>query len=126
MNHPNMADHLSCKTKPEFSLQAKTNFGRFLLKVAALVVFFCLIATAPLRADTISGTVKDPSGAVVADARIEITGGDLKQPLLLSTDESGQFAAPDLGAGKYSVRVSKSDQFAERITTDVTSGSFDL
>src|SRR5438034_4653702 len=29
--------------------------------------------TTPLRADTISGTVKDPSGAVVAGARIEIS-----------------------------------------------------
>jgi len=125
MNHPNKADHLSCGTKPEFSLQAKTNFGRLLLKAAALAVFFCLIATAPLRADTISGTVKDPSGAVVADARIEITGGDLKQPLLLSTDESGQFAAPDLGAGKYSVRVSKPG-FEDIVTSVDLKGSADL
>src|SRR5438874_4016895 len=34
--------------------------------------------TTPLRADTISGTVKDPSGAVVAGARIEISGGALR------------------------------------------------
>jgi Carboxypeptidase regulatory-like domain/Peptidase family M1 domain len=67
------------------------------------------------RADTISGTVKDPSGAVVAGARVEITGGNLAQPLVLTTDDAGKFAAPNLAAGKYSVRVAK-DGFDELIT----------
>jgi len=49
------------------------------------------------------------SGAVVIGARIEITGGNLLQPLLLTSDESGKFAAPDLNAGKYSIRVAKRD-----------------
>jgi hypothetical protein len=60
-----------------------------------------------LRADTISGTVKDSSGALVADAKVEITGGALTQPLVLVTDGSGRFVANNLGAGKYSVRVVK-------------------
>ena len=60
-----------------------------------------------LHAQTISGTVEDPSGAVIAAARIEITGGDLTQPIVLSSDGQGQFSSPDLKPGTYSVRVTR-------------------
>jgi len=68
-----------------------------------------------LQADTISGTVKDPSGAVVANARIEITGNHISQPIMLLSDELGKFSVPNLTAGKYSVRVAK-EGFEELIT----------
>src|SRR6202041_3587269 len=54
-----------------------------------------------------SGTVKDPSGAVVAGARVEITGGSLTQPIILTSDGSGKFAAPNLTPGKYVVRAAR-------------------
>ena len=60
-----------------------------------------------LRSQAISGTVQDPSGAVIADARIEITGGVLAQPIVLSSDGIGKFASPDLKPGTYSVRVTR-------------------
>lgn len=58
-----------------------------------------------LNAATVSGTVKDPSGAVIAYARIEISGGSLAQPLVLASDAVGRFASPDLQPGTYTVRV---------------------
>src|ERR1700743_3048610 len=43
-----------------------------------------LLVSAPqVRADTISGSIKDPSGAFVAGARIEITGNNLPQAVTL-------------------------------------------
>jgi hypothetical protein len=72
-----------------------------------LLFFFCLVTSAVLQAQTISGTVHDPTGAVIADARIEITGGDLKEPVVLSTDGLGQFTSPDLKPGTYSVHVQR-------------------
>ena len=60
-----------------------------------------------LHSETISGTIQDPSGAVIAGARIEITGGDLVQPILLSSDGLGKFASPDLKPGTYSLRVTR-------------------
>ncbi|MGB6401782.1 MAG: M1 family aminopeptidase [Candidatus Sulfotelmatobacter sp.] len=60
-----------------------------------------------LRAQTISGTVQDPSGAVIAGAAIEITGGDLAQPIVLASDGLGKFNSPDLKPGTYSVRVTR-------------------
>src|SRR6202165_4704636 len=79
--------------------------GRFPFLYLSMVALVCLVFARPLRADTISGTVKDPSGAVVAGARIELTGGNLSQPLFLTSDESGKFVAANLSAGKYSIRV---------------------
>src|SRR6266478_1548676 len=93
-----------------------------LLPVMALL---CLALAPHLRADTISGTVKDPSGAVVIGARIEISGNNLAQPLLLTSDESGKFAAPNLSAGKYSLRVSKVG-FDDLVTTVDLHGTAEL
>ena len=42
---------------------------------------------------------------MIPDARIEISGGGLPQPLEVTSDELGRFSAPDLKAGKYTVRV---------------------
>jgi len=89
----------------------KPSFFRRMLVVALLG----LALAANLRADTISGTVKDPSGAVVVNARIEITGNAISQPIILLSDESGRFSALHLSAGKYSVRVAK-EGFEELIT----------
>lgn len=61
----------------------------------------------PLRADTITGAVKDPSGALVGGAQVEITGGALTQALVITTDSDGKFRAANLSAGKYSLRISK-------------------
>jgi hypothetical protein len=72
-----------------------------------LLFFFFLACPAWLYSQTISGSVQDTSGAVLVDARIEITGGDLKQAILLSSDATGKFASPNLNPGSYSVRVER-------------------
>ena len=81
--------------------------GRFHFVYLSILALIWLGLATRLQADTISGTVRDPSGAVVIEARIEITGGNLAQPLLVTSDESGKFVAPHLDAGKYSIRVAK-------------------
>jgi peptidase M1-like protein/carboxypeptidase family protein len=95
------------------------------MKRLFLLGLLCLALAAGLRADTISGTVKDPSGSVVVGARIEITGGSLSQPLILTSDESGKFVTPNLSAGKYSVRVSK-EGFDELVSTVELQGTVNL
>jgi carboxypeptidase family protein len=66
---------------------------------------FWLMGPTWLRSQTISGTIQDPSGAVIAGARIEITGADLAQPVVLVSDGLGAFVSPDLKPGTYSLRV---------------------
>jgi hypothetical protein len=113
--------------KSKSFLEAKTarRFGRLRLLYASTVALLCLALAARLLADTISGTVKDPSGAVVVGARIEITGGELSQPLVLTSDSSGQFTAPNLKPGKYSIRVTK-DGFEEFVTSVELKGAADI
>jgi hypothetical protein len=84
---------------------------------AATLGLLCLTVTTHLWADTITGTVKDPSGAIVVGARIEISGGNLLQPVVLASDDAGKFAAPNLSPGTYFVRVSK--EGFDEITTSV-------
>jgi len=73
------------------------------LKTALLILW--LTAPTWLRSQTISGTVQDPSGAVIAGARIEIASAELAQPITLSSDGTGKFASPDMKPGMYSVRI---------------------
>src|SRR5271165_6808116 len=105
--------------------KTRTRYHRLCFLYASLLVALLFVLAAPLRADTITGTIKDPSGAVIAAARIEITGGTLSQPLVLTSDSSGKFAAPNLQPGKYSIRVSK-DGFDDLTTTVDLQGSADL
>src|SRR5215471_19195693 len=80
---------------------------RFSLLPKVAVLLLGLAAPACLHAETISGTVQDPSGAVIPGARIEITGGDLAQAIVLSSDGQGKFSSPDLKLGTYSLRVTR-------------------
>jgi hypothetical protein len=90
--------------------------GLRLFSEAALVMLLGLALASAVRADTITGSIKDPSGAVVAGARVEITGGNLAQALVVTSDESGQFTAADLQAGKYSIHIAK-DGFDDIVTS---------
>ena len=76
-----------------------------LLKMAMLLL--SLVAPISVCAQSISGTVQDPSGAFIAGARVEITGGELAQPLIVSSDTLGKFTSSDLKPGNYSVRVTR-------------------
>jgi hypothetical protein len=82
---------------------------RTLLVLLPQLALLLLCVTSPvlLHAETISGTVLDPSGAVIVGARIELSGGELSQPIILSSDAKGRFVSPDLKPGNYSLRVTR-------------------
>jgi Peptidase family M1 domain/Carboxypeptidase regulatory-like domain len=85
--------------------QARRWRPSFLLRIVLFLLW--LMGPIWLRSETISGTIQDSSGAVIAGARIEVTGGDLAQALALSSDGLGKFSSPDLKPGTYSVRVTR-------------------
>jgi hypothetical protein len=91
----------------------------------AKLALLCLVLAQPLRADTISGTVKDPSGGLVGDARVEITDGALTQPIVLASDNAGRFTALHLDPGQYSIRVIKAG-FEDLVTSVDLHGAADL
>lgn len=95
----------------------------FFLKV---VVLLCWLAVPLcLHADTLSGKVEDQSGALIPGARIEITGGDLTQPLVLTSDATGSFSSPDLKPGTYSLRITR-DGFEPLVKTVELHGAMNL
>lgn len=54
---------------------------------------------------TILGTVTDPSGAAVPNAAITITNNDTNAVTHITTNDSGQYVAPDLQIGHYTVQA---------------------
>src|SRR5689334_6795720 len=79
----------------------------FALRPKLALLLLCLTSSVCLHAESISGKVLDPSGAVIVGARIEIRGGELTQPIVLSSDEQGKFVSSDLKPGNYSLRVTR-------------------
>jgi hypothetical protein len=116
MNH-------STKGLPVCSKQRKFLAARTAILALACLALSCLAV--PLRADALTGTVKDPSGAVITNAVVEISGGDLLKPIVLATDSAGNFAASGLKPGKYSVRVTKDGFDALVVPVDLR-GTSDL
>src|SRR5215467_5858549 len=126
MTQPSQTSGRSPDRRPAVSRKqdvARNRKSRFLR--ACLMAFLCLTLAGRMRADTITGAVRDPSGAVVAGARVEITGGTLTEPVVVITDMEGKFVAPNLAAGKYLVRVSK-EGFEDSVARLDLKGSADL
>ena len=77
------------------------------IKLAALLLLCSIAAFAQSERGTIQGLVKDSSGAVVVGARVTVTNADTASAVNISSNDTGDFAAPSLQAGTYSVRVEK-------------------
>jgi hypothetical protein len=94
--------HTFCGIMPRQAEARRWHFS-FLLNTALFLLW--LMGPTRLHSETISGIIQDPSGAVIAGARIEVTGGNLTQAVVLSSDGLGKFVSPDLKTGTYSLRV---------------------
>lgn len=74
--------------------------------IVVCVLSSLLIAQATLSTGNIVGTVTDPSGAVVAGARVVITNVNTNQSTELTTNAAGAFNSGALAAGDYRLQVS--------------------
>lgn len=74
-----------------------------------LALFVLLIGTVAYGQQTgnIVGTVHDPSGAVVPDASVKITNTETQFQRVVKSNDSGEYAAPSLPTGTYSITVDK-------------------
>jgi hypothetical protein len=79
------------------------------IRLLAFAVATVLVAASSLRAQTslgrILGTVTDASGAVVTGAAVTVTNSATGVSREVTTSNAGEFVAPDLEAGPYSVKV---------------------
>jgi hypothetical protein len=71
-----------------------------------LFLFTSSPATAQVTGATLSGTVTDPSGSVIAGAEVAIKNLGTGIVRTVSTDSAGLYSAPNLSPGSYEVKVS--------------------
>jgi len=69
--------------------------------------FLSGVALAQSERGTITGVVRDSSGAVVPGAKITITNQATNVAISATSNDAGEFTAPNLQAGTYTVRVVK-------------------
>ncbi|HEX5229655.1 MAG TPA: TonB-dependent receptor [Bryobacteraceae bacterium] len=72
---------------------------------------------------SISGTVKDPSGAVIAGATVTATNAATNAQSKSVTDDKGFYAFPSLPVGRYTVRASEEGFGPQTRTLQVDSNS---
>jgi hypothetical protein len=68
-------------------------------------LFPCASAWAQKDTGAISGTVKDPSGAVVVGAKVRVTDVDRGTEIDTVTGEAGEYTVSPLKVGRYKVTV---------------------
>ena len=77
--------------------------------VFAVVVFGLMsgvVAHAQVTGATVSGTVADPSGAVVANANVSVTNTATAVVRTVTSDSAGLYTIPNLVPGSYDFKVS--------------------
>src|SRR6267154_3848181 len=99
----------------EWSLRVvlQSNGGGISMKKVGVGVFWvfvlCFFISVPIYAQvtgaTLSGTVTDASGAVIANAQVSIRNTATGISKDTTTDSAGFYAAPNLPAGPYEVKV---------------------
>ena len=92
-------------------------FGLSLLAALVLSFFIATPSRAQVTGATLSGTVTDPSGAVIPHAKVSIENTATGVVRNVTSDSSGLYTAPNLLPGPYSATFSSSG-----FSTEVRSG----
>src|ERR1700740_3310675 len=101
--------HIDTRKERHMTSHSRTSL-ECLLRIVIIVTLILWIAAPILAQSTVAtgniqGTLTDPSGAVVAGAKITITNTDTGQALHVSTSSAGTYNSGALVPGNYSVRA---------------------
>src|SRR6476620_9542540 len=89
-----------------------------LFLTALILLFISTPLVAQKITGTISGVVSDPTGAVVPQATVIITNKDTGLIRTVTSNEMGEYVAPDLPNGIYHITV-KQAAFKEAVINNV-------
>jgi hypothetical protein len=92
--------------------------------VAALIVTLSITVNAQEFRGTISGTVSDPAGAVIVNAKVTAVETSTNTKVQTVSDSSGQYALPFLAPGRYELTV-ESSGFRQAVQSGIQLGSGD-
>src|SRR5262252_4168148 len=79
--------------------------GLLITALAALLA--SAVAMGQTTTATLSGVVKDASGALVPDVKVSARNAETGATRDAKTDESGRYSLTNLGPGKYEVRAER-------------------
>jgi hypothetical protein len=82
-------------------------------------IFFSIPAKAQVTGATLSGTITDPSGSVIAGADVSIKNTGTGIVRSVTTDSAGLFSVPNLDPGTYEVTIS-SPGFNKAVQSNLT------
>src|SRR5580704_9208217 len=91
-------------------------------RIMAVLTFLFFLFVSP--SEILKGVILDPAGAVVAGAKVEISGPGVSRSV--STSDSGVFSIEDVPAGAYSLRVTANGFAAYTRSVDIPSDSLKL
>ena len=77
----------------------------WVVRCAGIGIFSCVLAQAQSTTATISGTVTDATGAVIAGATVRASNQETGINRGTVTDSSGRYSLPQLGLGLFSVEA---------------------
>lgn len=84
-----------------------------------LALGFVIFSSQAQAQTTISGTVKDPNGHVIAGASVSITGAQIARPRTATTGGDGTFTFRGLNVGEYRLKVTADGFAAAEQTIDL-------
>src|SRR5215467_3221888 len=92
---------------------------RMLLRTALIALFATAVTFAQTTTATVSGVIRDATGAIVPGAKITasstLTGGSRET----TTDEEGRYSITNLGPGQYDIRAERAG-FQTAVQSGVT------
>ena len=75
------------------------------LLISILIFSFSLTASAQTSRGTVTGTVTDPAGAVIAGAEVTLTSVQHKLSRTTTTNSEGIYRFEAVDSGSYSVKI---------------------
>jgi len=110
----------SDREAPEFAESMWHNIARPMLQVISMLAFCCAGLNAQQQTASLTGTISDTSGAVIAGATVTVTNAARGISVVVSSDARGNYSAPLLPpADGYQVTVSKVG-FRDATRSDIT------
>lgn len=86
-------------------IRNNARFGKKDLAIAFVLGLFGTQLVWAAAGGSLSGSIKDPSGASVPHAEVTITNTDLKSQFKSTSDAQGFYSFPGLPVGHYDLRI---------------------